>query len=546
MSDFVPRDYQSAAYEAIVRGLEHHDSVLAALPTGMGKTEIFVMLASQWQGRVMVVAPMIELIGQAAKKICQRTGILPAIEQGSLKSNETEHLRSPFVVASKQTLTSKSERFRKFQDISLLIVDECHLAGTPAYKKLINYFIDQGAKVLGVTATPKRHDGVGLHEIFDECVFNLGIREAVQDGWLVPARAQCCTLKNLDLSEVKTSNGDFVKRDLERAMSADKVIYEVAEITAAEWNDEKTVVFCAAVAEAKQVAELLSDRYQLAADWVSGACDKQRRHEVLDGFTSGDLGIVCNVGVLTTGWDFPGLKHIVMARPTKSLPLYTQIFGRGTRPLPGVVDFEGSDPESRRAAIAASDKPAFRMTDLRDNSRRHKLVNAFDVLAGRAIPDDVKGRAADLAATGEFVDVQLTLDEAAEQLQHEAAKRARDEAERRARLARAALAAQADYDKAVVDVFNGRAAVAAAKDLPWFARARMPFGKHKGTPMDAVPTRYLEWCMGLLPSKPEKPFGGKMGEMMTLELERRGRLVPQESAATQPMQLDFFSSLKGR
>jgi len=88
-----------------------------------------------------------------------------------------------------------------------------------------------------------------------------------------------------------------------------------------------------------------------------------------------------------TGWDFPGLKTIVMAQPTKSLPHYTQIFGRVTRPIEcdgrPVVDFNGSTPETRKKSIENSDKPHGRVIDLVDNSLRHKLATALDVLGGK-------------------------------------------------------------------------------------------------------------------------------------------------------------------
>jgi type I site-specific restriction endonuclease len=150
--------------------------------------------------------------------------------------------------------------------------------------------------------------------------------------------------------------------------------------------------------------------------------------------------------MITTGFDFPALKNIVMARPTKSLALYTQIIGRATRPLDGVVDFDDSTPETRKQRIAESAKPNFRVIDLVDNSLNHKLITTVDVLGGKwslAMREEVfkealaKGREVDL--TEEML----------------AIIRAKElEEERRLRAARAARQAQATFANVAVDPFG--------------------------------------------------------------------------------------------
>lgn len=524
------RDYQVDAVAACWKAWEQHQRVMLVLPTGTGKTEIFVSLASDWKdGRVMVIAPMIELIGQAARKISQRTGVMPGIEQGSNRSNEHELCRSPFVVASKQTLTGVSERYKRFEDIGLVIIDECHLAATKKYKEMLDYYAQRGAKILGVTATPKRHDEIAMGNLFDECAYQLSIQQAVAQGWLVPAKAQCVEVKSLDLSAVGSSKGDFKNEELAKVMEDEKVVHEIASITAQEHRGEKTVVFCASVNEARAVSDVLNDRYGLHSEWVCGdarLCPKHERHVRLKKFTEGDVGVVCNVGVLTTGWDFPGLKHIVMARPTKSLPLYTQIFGRGTRPLAGVVDFEDSTAASRRAAIEASDKPHFRITDLRDNSLRHKLVTAVDVLGGKDLSDAVRRRAALVMAAG-VADVQETLEQVTAELRKE-----REEADRR-RLA--AMQARAQYDRRDVDPFD--LASSATTPQRHRSKTRMPFGKHKGKSLSEVPTGYLEWLHN-------QGRRGWLHNLITAELQQRGRVAQPPPPKAEQVQLDFFSSLR--
>lgn len=484
------RDYQQRAYDATHAAFETHARVMVVKATGLGKTVLFSALARDWpNGRVLVVAPMIELIGQAAKKIHAVTGTMPAVEQAENFSNESSWARNQFIVASKQTLCGKRLRYQRFQEIGLVILDEADNMLTKPVDAMCKWFVDQGAKLLGVTATPKRTDERAMANLFDVCPFELGIDQAIPLGWLVAPKAHSIQLESLDLSTVGTkgAKGDFKDGELAKVMEDDKVCCEISEITAAESGNLKTVVYCASVNEARKVANRLTDAYGLKADWVCGdqrLCDKARRKNVLTSFAHDPYGIqiVCNVGVLTRGWDFPGLEHIVMARPTKSINLFTQILGRGTRPLAGVVDFADSTPDLRQAAIAASAKPYFKVTDLRDNTLQHKLISTADVLGGKLGFETVQLAKRKLAEAGRALDVNEALQEAqAEIEQHE-----------RERLAK--LAAKAKYKQVEADLFDPyqRANVAKASERT----VRMLFGKYKGKPLSQLPTGYLQWLAG--------------------------------------------------
>ena len=398
---FQLRDYQQDTLEAIRFGHQEHDSVCVELPTGTGKTIVFTRYAKMWNQynmfdrRAMVIAPQITLIGQAAKKIQKETGQLPAIEQADQWSNESEWGKSDFIVASKQSLCS-NERYKRFSDIGLVIIDECHFASTEAYSGMLDHFRGQGAKVLGVSATIKRHDKRALGQVFSECVYQYGIQEAIADGWLVPLNVRCKQLQKLNLKGVATTGTqfgtDFNAKQLNEKLENPEVIYEIAAAVAEETRGQKTAIFCSSVEEARAVADLLEDNYKIRSSWIcadTAKCSKADREERLKSFTApGGITHLANVGILTLGWDYPALECIVMARPTRSLPLYQQILGRITRPVEGlngspVVDFEGSTAVTRQAAIRASRKPCGRVIDLVDNSLQHKIVTASDVLGGR-------------------------------------------------------------------------------------------------------------------------------------------------------------------
>jgi superfamily II DNA or RNA helicase len=505
---FTLRPYQAECVDACFRGWQDHTSLLVEMPTGTGKTVVFSEIARRWEsGRVLVVCPAITLIGQAAKKICKMTGIMPDIEQAENVANETEWGRNPFVVASKQTLCKKKRsgqrRFERFSEIGLVIVDEAHLSITQEYADLLGHFRSQGAKVLGVTATPKRHDKRAMGQMYDTLAYQYGIVDAIEDGWLVSPVTECVQLKTLDLSGVKvvqTTHGkDFHEGELNARLESEETVYEISEVTARESGSLKTAVFCSSVNEAKLVAERLADCYRLKADWICAdkrLCSDQHRREVLESFTDDPEGVqvVCNVGILTTGWDFPGLEHIVMARPTRSLSLYTQILGRGTRPLDGVVDFEGSDPASRIAAIAASAKPHFKVTDLVDAAMEHKIVTAVDVLGGK-FSLEVQQKAKEIVAENHGMVVADALAEA-ERCIADALARAREEEERRKR---AEIKARAEYDKVRVNPFDEHGVGVGVKKQKSIV---MPWGKYKGSPLESLPIDYLKFALSNWDMKP--------------------------------------------
>src|SRR5690606_1815574 len=138
-------------------------------------------------------------------------------------SNEADWARADYVVACKATLVStdkytKEPRYKRFKGISLLVIDEAHLSITDQFSDMVDWFTDRGASVLGVTATPMRTDKLAMGNVYREEVFNMGIIDAIDDGWLVGCKTRCIELASLDLSKVGTSGGDFKKSDLGRVM----------------------------------------------------------------------------------------------------------------------------------------------------------------------------------------------------------------------------------------------------------------------------------------------------------------------------------------
>lgn len=374
------RPYQREALDSVMLKLREHQSTLVEMATGTGKTVLFASLASQWPGRVLVIAHRQELVEQAAEKIGALTDGSVGIEMGEHKVGESD---CKVVVGSVQTLCRESRRQHFDADeFSLIITDEAHHAVGNSYRAVYEAF--PGAKHLGVTATPKRADELALGQVFESVAYQYGIEPAVRDGWLVPVRQKVIQVDGLDFSRVRTLAGDFNESDLEKILTEEEPLHEVAASVSEIIGDRQALVFCVTVKHAEMLAAVLNRYRPRSTAFLSGATDKETRAETVGQYKAGRIQVLCNCALFLEGFDAPSTSVVVMARPTKSLVLYTQVLGRGTRTLPGVIDpFAEGTADQRRLAIAESGKPDMLALDFVGNSGRHKIVTSYDVLGGK-------------------------------------------------------------------------------------------------------------------------------------------------------------------
>jgi superfamily II DNA or RNA helicase len=418
-----------------------------------GKTICFSHIISRMpHKRVMVLAHREELIRQAAAKIYAVTGEQPEIEMAGERADLHLYRRARVVVSTVQTQLAGGERQRmeKFNpaDFGLVIADEAHHYIAPSFRRVLDYYRQGGAKVLGVTATPDRADEAAMGKVFASAPFVYEINDGIKDGWLVPIRQRMVKVQSLDFSKVRTTAGDLNGADLARVMEEEKILHEVAGPTIELAGTRKTIIFAATVAQAERVAEIINRRVPDAARWVCGETKRDVRAQTLRDYTVGRFQFLANVGVLTEGYDEPTVEMVVMARPTKSRALYCQCIGRGTRPLAGIVD--GIDTaDGRRAAIASSAKPNIEILDFAGNSGKHKLISSADILGGN-YEDDVVDRAAKKARESKTgVNMAEALEEAKVELHKE-----REAEKERDRQKRRAIAAKAEFKTKTIDPFE--------------------------------------------------------------------------------------------
>lgn len=423
------RDYQNECVAAAAKCLQTARSTLIVLPTGMGKTIVMGMLAGMASKRVLVVAHREELVVQNADKIGRYTGKPVDIEMGERLAMEGIYVRAPIVSASKDSLhPNRIARFNPFE-FSLVLADEAHHATAKTYTRVFDHF--RGCKLIGVTATPDRADEEALGKVFESVAYEMSIRDGIERGWLVPVRQRKIACESLDFSGVRKVGADFNQGQLAELLEQEGPLHEMTVPTlevacgverntidtllasdpgtaperfrAAVKDRKRTLIFCARVHHAELVTHILNRWLPGSAAIVHGKTPPDERSRLFRQFGAGAIQFLANVGIATEGWDDPatdgrGVQMVALMRPTQSRSLYSQMIGRGTRPLPGLVDpFE--DAVSRVAAIAASPKPSVLILDFHDLADTHSLIHAEDVLGG-SFEDKVVEKAKSKAKKG--------------------------------------------------------------------------------------------------------------------------------------------------
>lgn len=334
------RDYQreclTAIFERYQAGIRRQ---LTCLPTGSGKTVIFAEFPRYFRmkNQMLVLAHRQELLDQACDKIRRANPALRVeVEQAGRSADPDCHV----VVASVPTLGRRgSKRLRRLDAdrFFLIVVDEAHHATAETYKRVLEYFgvfaPDTRKLLVGFTATPKRGDGIGLDAVFQEIVFSRSLREMIQAGYLSPVAGYRVETE-IDLSRVKTHMGDFVASHLSLAVNVVERNNLIVNIFRSHLEGRKTLCFCVDVAHAHSLADAFN-REGIRAAAVSGDMDRSERAAVLEDFSAGRVQVLANCMVLTEGYDEPAVEGIILARPTRSALLYTQMIGRGMRLNPG-------------------------------------------------------------------------------------------------------------------------------------------------------------------------------------------------------------------
>jgi ATP-dependent helicase IRC3 len=334
------RPYQRGAIDAVLgarrSGLRR---LLVCLPTGAGKTVIFSHLARLARRQVLVLAHREELLSQAREKIerAMNGAAVVAIEQGAQRAPEDAKV---LVCSIRSLHEERLARVMRGRDIGLVIYDECHHAAAEDNLRVLRQLgvFEDGwdGTLLGFTATTSRGDGKGLDTVFERIVYSRTLPEMIDDTFLAPLRGYRIST-SADLTRLSSGGLDFREEELAEAVDIEERNALVARSIQELARDRRTIAFCVTVNHARNLSRSLN-LLGVPAGVVHGMMPKEARAKALADFREERTHVLCNVAVLTEGFDDPGVSCVAMARPTRSEGLYAQCVGRGTRLHPGKKD----------------------------------------------------------------------------------------------------------------------------------------------------------------------------------------------------------------
>lgn len=234
-----------------------------------------------------------------------------------------------------------TRRLAKLDKPALIITDENHHSLARTYRRIYDYFPD--VYRVGVTATPIRLNGGGLGDVNDKLIIGVSAKWLIENECLSPYDYYAPTL--VDLSGVHTRGGEFVAEEIEKRVIVARVFGDVIKHYRQLANGKKAICYCASIEHSQRMAEAFTAAGINAAH-IDGATPKAERAATIKAFRRGDIHILCNVDLISEGFDVPDCECSILLRPTKSMTLYIQQSMRCMRYQPGkraiIIDHVGN------------------------------------------------------------------------------------------------------------------------------------------------------------------------------------------------------------
>ncbi|MFN5031114.1 MAG: DEAD/DEAH box helicase [Flavobacteriia bacterium] len=334
--------FQEKTVFSIIEELEKNGkkfNLLFQLPTGGGKTVIFSEIARKFiektGEKVLILTHRIELSIQTSRQL-EAIGVKNKVINSEIKSIPDQHEYACFI-AMVETLNNRlNENGNFIEGVGLVIVDEAHYN---SFRKIFQYY--QEGNILGVTATPlSSNRTLPLNDNYHKLIVGESISSLIEGGYLADADTYTY---DVNLHGLKIgSNGDFTVNSSDvvygNYFMQEKLLFAFEEIAVG----DKTLIFNAGIDTSLRVEETFKKRGYPVRHLDSTFSDKDRK-DVLKWFKVTKDAILTSVGILTTGFDEPTVQTIILNRATRSLTLYHQMIGRGSRKLPNKDRFKVID-----------------------------------------------------------------------------------------------------------------------------------------------------------------------------------------------------------
>ncbi|NOQ71477.1 MAG: DEAD/DEAH box helicase [Crocinitomix sp.] len=314
-------------------------NLLFQLPTGGGKTVIFSNIAKEYikntKRKVLILTHRIELCVQTSKQL-SALGIENKVVNSLVKTLDDQSEFDSFT-AMVETLNNRLQDDKEFiKNIGLVIVDEAH---NNSFRKIFQYF--QDVNILGVTATPlSSNKTLPLKDNYDKLIVGESIKSLIEKQYL--SNAETYTY-DVNLHGLKIGvNGDFTVSSSDKVYSnyfmQEKLLFAYEEVAL----KKKTLIFNSGIESSRSVYELFKKHNYKVRHLDSTFGDTERK-DILKWFKETPGAVLTSVGILTTGFDEPTVETIILNRATRSLTLYHQMIGRGSRKLEHKSSFQVID-----------------------------------------------------------------------------------------------------------------------------------------------------------------------------------------------------------
>lgn len=327
-------DFQEKLVSDIDAAHESYRAVCAVAPTGSGKTVTFAHIAARESlfDRVLIAAHRTELLDQISN----------ALTRVHVRHSINKFNGCGVVVAGIDTIARRLKREAGEWDPGYLIIDECHHSRAATWNRVIDHY--SRARVLGVTATPARLDGLGLGDVYDTMVLAPTPAELMDKGVLCEADYYSIPT-SATLDESRKRGGDFTYEALKEFTSQFQY-GDAVEHYRRLADGKRAAVFCVSVAHAMAVAAVFEEA-GYPAGVLHGGMPAVERVRVVENFRRGDLRVVTSCNVISEGFDLPAIEVVILLRPTAALVIHLQQLGRALRPMEGkdraiVIDHVGN------------------------------------------------------------------------------------------------------------------------------------------------------------------------------------------------------------
>ncbi|WP_298485862.1 DEAD/DEAH box helicase [uncultured Maribacter sp.] len=333
--------YQKGAIEQV---FEKFDSapddyhLLYQLPTGGGKTVIFSELVRQYlknhNKKVLVMTHRVELCNQTSKMLTSFGVVNKVVNSTANLDDQDEYV---CFVAMVETLNNRlNDDMLDISDVGLVIIDEAHYN---SFNKLFKFF--NNSFILGVTATPlSSNKNLPMKDNYDELIAGESIGSLIENEFLAKAEV---FQYDMGLTSLEVgSNGDYTVKSSEDLYSSPAMLEKLLDAYKKHSKGKKTLIFNNGINTSIHVYHTF-DAAGIAVRHLDNTATKKQRKEILNWFKETPDAVLTSVSILTTGFDEPTIDTIILNRATKSLTLYYQMIGRGSRILNNKSSFKVID-----------------------------------------------------------------------------------------------------------------------------------------------------------------------------------------------------------